>query len=86
VGILAYISVNVTDLIDTNSSDLWVTGNIPNAQDSGVAATISYAVGQAGGDINFATMKFDDYTVEKQAFCESHRPKMSATMVTYIST
>jgi hypothetical protein len=57
---------------ETSSSDLWVTGDVPNAVDSGKAATLSYAVGQAKGDINFATFAIDDYSVDKQAFRACH--------------
>ncbi|KAA1469689.1 acid protease [Dentipellis sp. KUC8613] len=34
-------------LIDTGSSDLWVAGSVPNAQDTGKSATVNYAIGQA---------------------------------------
>lgn len=32
-----------------NSSDLWVTGSVPGAQDTGKSLTLSYAVGNAAG-------------------------------------
>jgi hypothetical protein len=32
-----------------NSSDLWVTGSVPGAQDTGKSVTLSYAVGNAAG-------------------------------------
>jgi hypothetical protein len=31
------------------SSDLWVTGAVPNSTDTGTAASISYAIGEASG-------------------------------------
>ena len=31
------------------SSDLWVAANVPNAQDSGKSASLSYAIGSASG-------------------------------------
>jgi predicted aspartyl protease len=36
-------------MLDTGSSDLWVTGNRIQATDTGKSATLSYAVGQAKG-------------------------------------
>jgi hypothetical protein len=55
-------------MLDTGSSDLWVTGSVPGSTDTGKSTTLSYAVGQAAGDINTATLTFDNYTVDKQAF------------------
>ncbi|KDQ62634.1 hypothetical protein JAAARDRAFT_54556 [Jaapia argillacea MUCL 33604] len=60
--------VSVPVMLDTGSSDLWVAENIPNAKDTGKAAKLSYAVGQANGDIWTAQLTFDDYTVNDQAF------------------
>jgi hypothetical protein len=39
--------------LPSNSSDLWVAANIPGAQDTGQAASLSYAVGQVQGNANF---------------------------------
>ncbi|PCH43782.1 acid protease [Wolfiporia cocos MD-104 SS10] len=55
-------------LIDTGSSDLWVAGNVPNAQSTGKSAGVDYAIGAASGSVMTATMGFDDYTVNNQAF------------------
>jgi hypothetical protein len=55
-------------MLDTGSSDLWVTGNNIQATDTGKSATLSYAVGQAKGNIHTATLQFDNYTVNDQAF------------------
>jgi len=59
---------NIPVMLDTGSSDLWVTGSVPGSTDTGKSATLSYAVGQAGGDINTATLTFDNYTVDNQAY------------------
>lgn len=32
-----------------DSSDLWVTGSVPGAQDTGTSLTLSYAIGNAAG-------------------------------------
>ncbi|TFK52509.1 acid protease [Heliocybe sulcata] len=55
-------------MLDTGSSDLWVATNVPGAKDLGKSVTLSYAVGQAQGDVYTAQLQFDDYTVEDQAF------------------
>ncbi|OBZ68990.1 putative aspartic-type endopeptidase CTSD [Grifola frondosa] len=55
-------------LLDTGSSDLWVTGTVPQTKDLGISASLSYAVGNAAGNINSATLEFDGYTVQDQAY------------------
>lgn len=66
------------------SSDLWVSGNVPGTQDTGKSADVSYAIGEAkgvhvlyagfldlwlfAGNINLATLGFDNYTVDNQAY------------------
>jgi len=55
-------------LLDTGSSDLWVTGDVPNAKDLGKSVSLNYAVGNAHGDINTADLTFAGYTVNDQAF------------------
>ncbi|PCH39890.1 acid protease [Wolfiporia cocos MD-104 SS10] len=55
-------------LLDTGSSDLWVTGTVPNTNDLGKSVSLSYAVGDAAGDVNTATLNFGNYTVENQAY------------------
>ena len=68
----------------TVSSDLWLTGTVPGAQDTGKSADVSYAIGEAkgvhvvytdllvlrffAGNINLAPLGFDNYTVSSQAF------------------
>ncbi|CAL1712375.1 unnamed protein product [Somion occarium] len=55
-------------LLDTGSSDLWVTGDVPGTKDLGKAISLSYAVGTASGDINTADLTFDGFTVKDQAY------------------
>ncbi|KAI1794873.1 aspartic peptidase A1 [Ganoderma leucocontextum] len=55
-------------LLDTGSSDLWVTGSVSNAKDLGKSVSLSYAVGNAAGDIYTADLQFANYTVTDQAF------------------
>ncbi|KAJ7601197.1 aspartic peptidase domain-containing protein [Mycena floridula] len=57
-------------LLDTGSSDLWVNfpGTAPTTKDLGKSITLNYAIGAAVGSINTATMVFDNFTVQDQAF------------------
>ncbi|RDX50356.1 aspartic peptidase A1 [Lentinus brumalis] len=55
-------------LLDTGSSDLWVTGSVPGAKDLGKSVSLSYAVGKAAGDVYTAPLQFANYTVQDQAF------------------
>ena len=55
----------------TFSSDLWVGGNVPGAIPSGQSTRVQYAVGDAGGPIEFADLDFLGYTVPSQAFSAS---------------
>ncbi|KAI0270005.1 acid protease [Gloeopeniophorella convolvens] len=55
-------------ILDTGSSDLWVAGNVPGTVNSGKSASISYAIGRASGNINYATLGFDGFTVDNQAY------------------
>jgi len=55
-------------LLDTGSSDLWVTGDVLNTVDTGKSEKLSYAVGTAAGDINTVNLEFGGYTVQKQAY------------------
>ncbi|KZP08675.1 acid protease [Athelia psychrophila] len=55
-------------MLDTGSSDLWVATAVPGAKDLGKSLTLSYAVGQAAGDVNAASLSFDNFTVPDQAF------------------
>lgn len=58
-------------LLDTGSSDLWVTGEVPGTQDTGKSDKLSYAVGTAAGDINTANLTFGGYDVPNQAYSSS---------------
>lgn len=51
-----------------NSSDLWVAGDVGTTTDSGKAVTLSYAVGTAKGDVNYADVQFHDHTIKDQAY------------------
>ncbi|KAF8443007.1 aspartic peptidase domain-containing protein [Boletus edulis BED1] len=58
----------ISVMLDTGSSDLWVTGSVPGAHDTGNSLTLSYSVGNAAGDVYTAPFQFDGYTVQDQAF------------------
>lgn len=45
-----------------------MSGNVPNTKNLSIASGVSYAEGEADGFINTATLVFDDYTVEDQAY------------------
>ncbi|KAG1897873.1 aspartic peptidase domain-containing protein [Suillus fuscotomentosus] len=59
---------NISVMLDTGSSDLWVTGSIPGATDTGSSLKLSYAVGMAAGDIYTAPFEFAGQSVSDQAF------------------
>ncbi|KAI6124124.1 aspartic peptidase domain-containing protein [Pisolithus croceorrhizus] len=61
-------SQTISVMLDTGSSDLWVTGSVLNAQDTGKSLTLSYAVGNAAGDVYTAPFSVAGYSVENQAF------------------
>ncbi|KAI0784375.1 aspartic peptidase domain-containing protein [Abortiporus biennis] len=58
--------------LDTGSADLWIDGTgitFKNAQNTHIQGGITYGDGtSAQGDIYVATVKFGDFTIEKQAF------------------
>ncbi|KAJ7758112.1 aspartic peptidase A1 [Mycena maculata] len=62
--------VPVSVILDTGSSDLWVSfpGTAPSTTDTGKSLSLSYAVGSASGDIHTAAVEFGNYTVSDQAF------------------
>lgn len=70
-------------MLDSGSSDLWVTGDVTGTIDSGKAVTLSYAVGKAHGDVNYAKMTFDNFVVDNQAYL---LVKDTSTFTTDIST
>ncbi|THH04274.1 hypothetical protein EW145_g5641 [Phellinidium pouzarii] len=55
-------------LIDTGSSDFWVIGNVPGTKNLSIPASVSYAGSSTSGFINTATLLFDGFTVEDQAY------------------
>lgn len=59
-----------TVILDTGSSDLWVTGNIANSTDTGTPASINYAIGRASGNVHTAPVVFSDFSVSSQAFID----------------
>lgn len=62
-----------------SSSDLWVTGSVPNSKDSGKSTKLEYAVGEASGDIFYAPLTFDGFNVTDQAFRASIIPSYFAS-------
>ncbi|KIY46723.1 acid protease, partial [Fistulina hepatica ATCC 64428] len=63
--------VSVRLLLDTGSSDLWVSfpDETPNTNSTGKSLTLAYAVGSASaGTIRTADLEFGGYTVSDQAF------------------
>lgn len=59
---------NISVMLDTGSSDLWVTGSVSGAIDTGDSLTLSYAVGTAAGDIYTAPFELAGQSVSDQAF------------------
>ncbi|KAG7445719.1 aspartic peptidase A1 [Guyanagaster necrorhizus] len=60
----------VSVLLDTGSSDLWVNfpDTTPTTTDTGKSLTLSYAIGSASGDIHTASVEFYGYSITSQAF------------------
>ncbi|KAI4520714.1 acid protease [Schizophyllum commune Loenen D] len=57
-------------LLDTGSSDLWVSfpNDQPDAKDLGKSVSLSYAVGNAQGDIYAADAEFGNFSISQQVF------------------
>jgi len=55
-------------LLDTGSSDLWVTGDVPGTKDLGQPEKLVYAVGTATGNISTSDFALGMYTVKDQAY------------------
>ncbi|EIN06447.1 acid protease [Punctularia strigosozonata HHB-11173 SS5] len=65
-------------VVDTGSSDLWVSGDVKKASDTGKGTTVTYAVGEVQGPIRLADMELAGYTTVQQAFIQvstKSRPK-----------
>ncbi|KAG1742312.1 aspartic peptidase domain-containing protein [Suillus paluster] len=59
---------NISVMLDTGSSDLWVNGSVSGAKDTGNSLTLSYAVGTAAGNIYTAPFELAGQSVSDQAF------------------
>lgn len=59
---------NISVMLDTGSSDLWVSGPVSGATDTGDSLKLSYAVGTAAGDIYTAPFELAGQSVSDQAF------------------
>ncbi|KAF8496886.1 aspartic peptidase domain-containing protein [Russula emetica] len=66
-------------VIDTGSSDLWVSSTIATANDTGVQSGLAYAIGEVSGkalilhdlgEVKTAQLEFLGYTVPDQAFMQ----------------
>ncbi|KAI0695469.1 aspartic peptidase domain-containing protein [Cytidiella melzeri] len=55
-------------LIDTGSSDLYITGSVAGAGNTGKTAAVQYAIGGASGPVLTAKMDFEGFTIMNQAF------------------
>lgn len=51
-----------------HSSDLWISGTVNNANDTGKTAKVQYAVGGVSGSIQTAKVQFLGYEIDDQAF------------------
>ncbi|KAJ7643880.1 aspartic peptidase A1 [Roridomyces roridus] len=78
IGNAEYISnitlagVQVSVILDTGSSDLWVKfpGTAPSTNSTGKSLSLAYAVGSASGNIQTAPLQFANFTVPDQAFLQ----------------
>ncbi|GBE83085.1 acid protease [Sparassis crispa] len=64
-------------LIDTGSSDLSVSGSVPNAHDTGKIGDVSYVVGGAKGPVQTTELELLGYLVPDQAFINQLASNMS---------
>ncbi|KIP08626.1 hypothetical protein PHLGIDRAFT_34907 [Phlebiopsis gigantea 11061_1 CR5-6] len=57
-------------IIDTGSSDLYVTGTVPGSTDTGKTAGVQYAIGAVQGPVKLGDLDFAGYTVSNQAYLD----------------
>ncbi|EKM51672.1 uncharacterized protein PHACADRAFT_261953 [Phanerochaete carnosa HHB-10118-sp] len=57
-------------IIDTGSSDLYVTGTVPGSKDTGKSAGVQYAIGQVQGPVMLGELEFAGYSVGDQAYLD----------------
>ncbi|KAF8443005.1 aspartic peptidase domain-containing protein [Boletus edulis BED1] len=55
-------------MIDTGSSDLWVSSPVPGAVSQNYSASVSYAIGSAEGTVMSATLDFAGFSIDDQFF------------------
>ncbi|KAJ7069539.1 aspartic peptidase A1 [Mycena amicta] len=69
---ISLAGVDVSVILDTGSSDLWVSfpGTPPSTNDTGKSLSLAYAVGSASGNIHTAELQIDNFTVADQAFLQ----------------
>lgn len=63
-----FFSFSTSELQPLTSSDLWVSGTILNANDTGVSAGVQYAVGSVYGNVKTSILTFLNFSVPGQAF------------------
>ncbi|KAG5638675.1 hypothetical protein H0H81_011055 [Sphagnurus paluster] len=70
IGNITLGGVGARVLLDTGSSDLWVSfpSTQPTSTDLGKSVNLAYAVGQASGNVHSTTAQIGNYTVNNQAF------------------
>jgi hypothetical protein len=70
IGNMTIGGTPVRVLLDTGSSDLWVSfpNAIPSTTDLGKSVSLAYAVGSANGNVNSAKVQLGSYSVDNQAF------------------
>ncbi|KAL0565110.1 hypothetical protein V5O48_016923 [Marasmius crinis-equi] len=64
--------VDMAVLLDTGSSDLWVNfpSTAPSSKDLGKSLSLAYAIGSASGRIRSTQLKFNQFTIENQAYLQ----------------
>ncbi|KAG8214531.1 aspartic peptidase domain-containing protein [Butyriboletus roseoflavus] len=65
-------------MIDTGSSDLWVSSPVPAALPQKYQTSVSYASGSASGNVMSATLKFAGFSITSQFFIEAPQGNAAA--------